>query len=412
MGKPQPLSGIRLALALAFLGLVGLVAALLFVGRPTPTVIVISLDGTTPKDVNTPELATLTALAQRGAVARKLVPVFPTNDFPNHATLATGVAPEVHGIVGFEFLGSEGLFRYSSDPTWFQAEPIWSIADRHDVVSAAFHWIGSEGPWIHGRGARYWKPWNAEIDEATKVAQILEWLDVEDPKARPRLITSWFRGADATGHQYGPGSEEVLVALRLQDEALGRLVAGLDARGAFEHTTLLLVSDHGILPVQEQVDLAQAFETRGLRVRTFGEGGSVRLSAAEPDLDRALEVAESLGLEAYRRNGAPADLPAAVRLDNPRFGDAVVLAPPGIAIGSSDPDAPVTRGAHGYLPDVPEMSGFFMAVGRGITPGTQLPDVSAVDVAPTVLTLLGIPVPRAMEGRPIAGVARPAGDAQ
>ena len=372
--------------------------------------ILISLDGTRPSDVENLDLPTFAALAERGAVAEKLVPVFPTNTFPNHATLVTGVLPEVHGIVGNQFLGPErGPFRYEADPSWFQPEPLWSIASRHRVVSASYHWVGSEGAWINGLGPRYWKPFSDRAKEAEKVAQILAWLDIEDAKARPRLITTWFRGADRAGHRYGPGSKYVRESLLPQDEAIGQLVAGLDARGAFEHTTLLIVSDHGMREVHDNVDFAAAFEARGLRGRIFGGSGNVTVSIIEEDLERTVELAEALGLIVYRRKRPPADLPSGVHLGNPRFGDLIVMAPPGVTLSDEDPNMPIMRGAHGYLPDEPDMAGLLIAVGRGVTPGSRLPAAASVDVTPTVLTLLGLPIPAAMEGHPIPGIAGPAG---
>ncbi len=59
-------------------------------------------------------------------------------------------------------------------------------------------------------------------------------------------------------------------------------------------------------------------------------------------------------------------------------------------------------GSHGYRPEVTEMGGLFLGLGRGARAGSQLGEVHAVDVAPTVLALLGLSVPGWMEGAPIA----------
>jgi arylsulfatase A-like enzyme len=47
------------------------------------------------------------------------------------------------------------------------------------------------------------------------------------------------------------------------------------------------------------------------------------------------------------------------------------------------------------------MSALFLAVGRGARPGAELGTLRALDVAPTLLALLGLPLPDWMEGRPI-----------
>jgi predicted AlkP superfamily pyrophosphatase or phosphodiesterase len=388
-----------LALFAASVGLGGAVREVR--AEPTRSVIMISLDGTTPADVLAAELTTLPALARRGAVAAHLVPVFPTNTFPSHVSLVTGVLPAVHGIVNNVFLDPRrGLFRYSNDPTWIEVEPIWAIADRHGVVSAAYYWVGSEGPWRNGYGPRYWKAFDVATSEAEKVEQILAWLDIESPADRPTLITSWFRGADGTGHRHGPGSSEVHASLRRQDRALARLVAGLEERGAFETTTLLLVSDHGMAPVTRIIDLKTALRAAGIKARAFGGGGlaTVSVPGGDGDVAKVVEVAGLLGLDARRPGGASGDPSVA----NPRFGDVVVMAPIGTAISSAR-GTPM-RGAHGYPPGEPGMGALLIAAGHGISPGSRLGAVRAIDVAPTLLAWLGIPPPGWMQGRPIAGL--------
>jgi len=366
-----------------------------------PVVILISLDGTTLADVRDAPITALADLKERGAVADRLVPVFPTNTFPNHVSLVTGVTPDLHGVVNNVFLDPQrGLFRYANDPVWIEVEPLWSIAARHGVVSAAFHWIGSEGPWRNGHGPRYWRPFDAATPESEKVDQILAWLDIEQSARRPRLITSWFRGADGAAHRFGPGSKQVHAALRSQDRALERLVKGLESRGVLEAGTLLVVSDHGMAAVHRHIDLKAEFREAGLEASVFGGGGiaTVAVPGGAARADRVAAVARSHDLIAIRPGSDSEGLP----LDNPRFGDLVVLAPLGTAISSRG--GPPMRGSHGYLPTEPSMGALLIAAGRGVRPGTVLGTVRTIDVAPTVLALLGIDPPPSMQGRPIAGL--------
>jgi len=378
---------------------------------PVRTVIVISLDGTTPDDLRDPELSTLGELIRRGSSASRLVPVFPTNTFPNHVSLVTGVSPAVHGIVNNAFVDPErGLFRYENDPTWIEVEPLWAIAARYGIVSASYHWIGSEGTWRNGHGPRHWRKFDSETPETVKVEQILAWLDIDDPAERPQLITSWFPGTDRAGHRFGPGSPQARTALRRQDRALADLLAGLDERGAFATTTLLVVSDHGMLPVHDYVDLNAALREAEIHAFALGGGGiaSVLFEAAGTGQPAALAglaaLAGDLGLAAHPPNA----LPFGVSTANPRFGDAIVLAPVGTAISTGS--LPPMLGAHGYLPDLPEMGAVLIAAGVGIAPGGRLGEVRSIDVAPTLLTWLGIPPPDWMEGRPIVGLVAGPGE--
>ena len=104
---------------------------------PPPTVLMISLDGTRPADLAAGRLPAVTALALRGASAERLVPSLPSNTFPNHVTLVTGVAPERHGIVDNSFVDPErGLFQKRDSPTGIQIEPLWAIVPRFSGVSS------------------------------------------------------------------------------------------------------------------------------------------------------------------------------------------------------------------------------------------------------------------------------------
>jgi hypothetical protein len=389
--------GLRLVAGCAALLLASLAAPPRARAEPPSTVILISLDGTRPDDVEAPGLETFAALRRRGAHASRLIPVVPSNTFPNHVTLVTGVAPDVHGIVNNTFSDPErGTFDKSNDPTWLLAEPLWSIAAEHGVVSASFHWVGSEGPWRSGRGPRFWKPFDEEVPAKTKVEQILAWLS--GPEPRPRLVTAWFRGADKAAHTNGVASPAVRRALAAQDAALGRLVAGLDARGAFASTTLLVVSDHGMAPVVRRIDLAGALRAAGVKGEVVGAGGmaSIQVEKGKGLVDRAVGVAQGLGLSAWPREDAPLEL----HVRHPRFGDVIVVAPVGVAIQSAM--TPPMYGAHGYAPQEPAMGALLYAVGRGAPAGVDLGELRSLDVAPTVLVLLGLEIPDTMEGRPIA----------
>lgn len=385
-------------------------------GTAPPTVILISLDGTRPADVRADRLPSLVALGEAGARAEALVPVDPTNTFPNHVSLATGVTPLVHRLVNNAFEDPvRGRFSRREPHVWIEAEPIWSVAERHGVRTAAYYWVGSEGPWRGGPGPSETRRFSSRTLEKTKVNRILSWLDAPAPE-RPRLIVAWFHGADHEGHESGPDAEAVTRALAPQDAQIARLVRGLEERGRFASTTLIFVSDHGMATAERRVDLRGVLRAADLRPRVFGIGGfaTVRFGPTlrTPErLDRAVEVIREAGLAAHRREQAPAEWGVA----DERFGDVVVRAPIGTAIVGRNPDL---AGFHGYPAEAPEMAGLLVARGRGVAPGTRLERVSSLAIAPTVLRLLDLPVPEAMETPAIdallvgvegkRGVARPA----
>jgi len=367
----------------------------------SPAVILISMDGTRPDDVTRQSVPSLVALAEGGLVAERLIPATPSNTFPSHVTLATGVEPERHGVVGNAFRDPErGPFRKSEAHDFIEVEPIWSHLAAHGLESASYHWPGSEGVWRSGRGPRFRIRFADAASEDEKVAQILRWLDLSENDGRPHLITTWFRGGDGAGHRYGPGSPQVGLQLASQDAAIWALVAGLGERGLLDTTTIIVVSDHGMAAAEHEVDLRGALSEAGIEVEVYGAGGfaSILLSDSAhraPDaIDRVIAVAHGLGLHAVRRTEASAEM----RVANVRFADVVVRAQLGTAIVYSNRGI---AGYHGYESSAPEMGGIFIASGRGVEPGTRIPPVRAVDVTPTILRLLGLGSAEWMEGTAI-----------
>lgn len=367
---------------------------------PESTVILISLDGTRFADVKA-GLPSLESLGRRGLRAEGLVPVDPTNTFPNHVSLATGVRPEVHRLVNNGFVDPvRGPFSKGDPPhPWIEAEPIWSIAERQGIATASFYWVGSEGPTANGLPPRETRAFSSRTLEKTKVEQILDWLSISDPAKRPRLITAWFRGADHAAHEEGPGAPGVAESLAPQDRAIAHLIHELDSRGLFASTTLIFVSDHGMASAERRVNLASLLRKGGARTKVIGVGGfaSVYAGPSRRDarsLDRIVAIARGAGLEAHRRESAPRDW----HVGDVRFGDVVVRAPIGTAIVTP---TTLIEGFHGYASREPSMAGILVAYGRGVRPGASLGRVSSLAIAPTVLRLLGLPVPGQMQAAPI-----------
>jgi predicted AlkP superfamily pyrophosphatase or phosphodiesterase len=367
---------------------------------PPTTVILISLDGTRPVDVNEEQLPSLVAVAREGAISEGLVPVNPSNTFPNHVSMATGVRPEVHRLVNNRFVDPErGRFTRDAIHEWIESEPIWSIAERNGVRAASYFWVGSEGPWSAGPGPSETRKFSSRTSEKTKVDRILKWLAIEDPSKRPRLILSWFHGADHEAHETGPGTPAVAESLAQQDQQIARLIREMEAGGLFATTTLMFVSDHGMVEATQRVNLARALGRAGLDCSVLGIGGFASVffdeGARTPaNVRTAIAVAKQAGLEAWPRDGAPSDW----HVDDVRFGDIVVRAPVGTAIVGR---TTAIAGFHGYDPNEPSMAGLLVARGRGVVPGAKLGRISNLAIAPTVLRLLDLPIPPQMQVPPV-----------
>ena len=382
-----------------------------------PIVILLSWDGVRHDYLDRQPAARLPALARmqrQGARAASLRAGWPSSTFPGHVTLATGAWAERHGIVDNSFIDRRrGEFRMGDAAGWLQAEPLWIAAERQGVPAATFYWVGSESDWRGARQRYRQAPFDGSVDEPTKVRQILAWLDLPKDKA-PRLIMSWWHGADDAGHDHGPDSNEVAEAMRAQDAALGQLLAGIDARRLWPRLTLLIVSDHGMTAVDRVFDLPGWLAEQGIAARvSAGSGVAHVFLERSADLGRVERGLKKVGGLRTWRN---AELPAAMHLRHvSRTGDLVVVAQPPVALHELNAfQRPAFRflrwccdyrtGAHGYDPALPAMQGVLLAMGRGIAPGQRLPSVSQVDVAPTVARLLRIAPPRDAIGQAIAGV--------
>lgn len=370
-----------------------------------PTVLLISMDGTRPDDLTLAQLPSLVELGDKGLRAAALVPVDPSNTFPSHVSMVTGVRPEQHRLVNNVFIDPvRGRFTRDAIHTWIESEPVWSIAERHGIPTASFHWVGSEGPWRDGPGPSISKKFSSRTLEKTKVTQILKWLAIEDPAKRPRLITSWFHGADHAGHVAGPDTSAVAESLAPQDQQIARLVREMEKRDLFASTTLIFVSDHGMARARKRLNLGEALRKAGLEVSLLGIGGFATGVFAdgektEATLARAIEIARKAGVEAWARSEAPESWHVA----DPRYGDFVVRAPVGTAIVGA---RTLIDGFHGYSSSEPEMAGILLARGRGVSTGVKLGRVSSLAIAPTILELLGLPIPPQMKESPIEEITR------
>lgn len=378
---------------------------------PRPTVIVLSWDGLRHDALEFGDFPNLQRLAASGLRAR-LQPVMPSKTFPGHVSLATGVLPHVHGIIDNHFYDrAAGWYHMSAETRWLEAEPLWVTAERQGVRAATFFWVGSEADWRGQRASYRRAPFDAQIAEHDKVDQIARWLALPAAE-RPRLIMSYWRGADSAGHRYGPESRQVQRAIAEQDAQLGRLLSVIDALDAaagpeayarWATTSLLLVSDHGMTEAGEYLPVREALSAVGIDAVLSGSTLAHVFLADPTEAARALAVIAAVDprIAVY----TAAEAPAAWHLGHPqRTGDLVLSVPPPLVVQmSTGVEGWLTRtawalgwrfGGHGYDPQHPDMGALLLAMGRGFGDRTTLPEpVSLLQVAPTVARLLAIDPP-------------------
>ncbi len=361
-------------------------------------VILVSIDGFRPDYLGRGATPTLDRLAREGA-SGPMRPSFPSVTFPNHYTLVTGLHPDHHGIVGNRFIDPElGVFTMARKESgwWDQAEPIWITAEKAGIRTGTMFWPGSETE-IDGVRPSRWVPFDHAMPGDARVDQLLAWLDFP-PDQRPRFETLYFDIVDTAGHHYGPDAPETREATASVDVSIGRLVDGLKARGLYEGTMLVIVSDHGMAATSPDrvVRLGDLVDAEAIDV--IYSGAAVFLNAKP---GREQEVRDALvGRRGRAECWEKAHIPARLVLgSNARVPQIVCVADTGWLL--TEPGRDVTRpgGAHGYDNLAPEMRALFIAHGPGVIAGRRLTELDSVDVQPFLARVLGIAAPRG-DGRP------------
>ncbi|KAF4537122.1 Type I phosphodiesterase/nucleotide pyrophosphatase/phosphate transferase [Lasiodiplodia theobromae] len=225
-----------------------------------PTTILISLDGFRADFLQRNLTPTMQSFIDQGVSPPYMNPSFPSVTFPNHWTLATGLYPEAHGIVGNTFWDPEFEqdFYYthievSMQSKWWGGNPLWATAESQGIRTAVHMWPGSEAHVGEYEPAHLDK-YNGSEKLSVKVDRILGFLDLPGPDSphalgdqpRPQLIAAYVPNVDADGHRYGPNSTEIRGTITAVDTMLGNLFKGLEDRNLTNIVNVVIVSDHGM----------------------------------------------------------------------------------------------------------------------------------------------------------------------
>lgn len=387
--------------------------------------ILISIDGFRDDYRSRAPTPTLDRLAEGGVQAERLVPAFPSLTFPNHYTLVTGLHPEEHGIVGnsmfdvdFAAAGTDSTFSLGdaeavTDAKWWGGEPLWVTAERQGQRAGTLFWPGSEAA-IGGVRPSHWLPYDDDFPYGARVDTVLAWLDLPDER-RPSFLTLYFSAVDHAGHEFGPDAPEVNEAIARVDSALARLVDGLEARGLYDGTNLVVVSDHGMagLSPDRAVYLDDAIDLDADVERVLY--GATTLVWPRPGREDAVVEALSAldGMEVYRRE----DVPERFHFrDHRRIAPVVLIADVGWTLTSR---AYVERrggpsgGTHGFDNEAPEMGALLIARGPAFREGATVERVAAVDLYNVMAAALGLrPAPNSGDPSVLPRLLRPgvAGD--
>lgn len=360
-----------------------------------PYVILISADGF--RNDYTKLFATpfLQSAEKNGVVATYMLPSYPSLTFPNHYTLATGLYPSHHGLVNNNFYDRASGETYSmsnkkvsNESKWYGGTPLWVLAEKQNMLSASFYWVGSEVS-IQNTRPTYYFNYNDKIDIKTRIEVVKDWLSLPAAK-RPHLITFYFPEVDHAAHDFGPTSSEVAAQTAFVDSSIQALQTAL----ATLHLPInyIFVSDHGMSEVDTQhpLSLPSAIDTAAFRV----PWGDVLLQLYAKDSSKIESTYAALKKDSnvlvYKLNETP-NYWHVKKADDKynRFGDLLVTPNEGHKVFNLS-KRKTTPGKHGQDNHMVEMRATFIAWGPAFKTGLKIKGFENIHVYPLIAHILGL----------------------
>jgi hypothetical protein len=193
-------------------------------------VIIVSEDGMRRDVLNDEYAPRHTALMREGMVARRALTIRQSETLPSHASMLSGVGPEVHGMRWNTFRKERG---YIDVPT------VFSVARNHGLSTAMI--IGKrklEHLAKPGTVDHYERPSHYCKKVSARAAEYFV-------EAKPDIMFVHFSDPDDAGHSKGWMTPAYLAAVRQSDKCLAHLLSAIDAAGLGESTMIIVTADHG-----------------------------------------------------------------------------------------------------------------------------------------------------------------------
>ena len=248
-------------------------------------------------------------------------------------------------------------------------------------------------------------------------------------KSVPTFSLLWLGNPDLTEHQFAPGAPAALAAIKSCDVNLAAVLSALDRHHVRETTDVFVVSDHGFSTIQRSVDLGKILIDAGFAAKTefkdeakqgdvllVGNGGSVLfyVQGHQAELTRRLveflQQSDFAGVIFMREPMEGTFGLDQAKIDPPEMSCApdVVMSfrwndsknqfgVPGLI--HADWQRAAGQGTHATLSRF-DMHNTLIAAGPDFRRG-QSDDLPTgnVDLAPTILRILGITPSQKMDGR-------------
>ncbi len=368
-----------------------------------PYVILISADGFRYDFARRYNAKNLISLANSGVEATSMKPSFPTLTFPNHYSIATGLYPAHHGIVSNRFYDPQRKEIYAlgkkesvEDGTWYGGTPLWVLAEKQQMLSASFFWVGSESDVQKTRPTYYFK--YSEVFKFDRRLQILkEWLALPADK-RPHLITFYFPEVDHAAHNFGVYSKETEEAVYTLDKSIGEMNKMCSASGL--PINFVFVSDHGFTDVDTVNTLSVPPIDTSKFLISYGSN-LVHLYAKEKkDIVPAYHSLKKLDnrYTTFLAKDVPAEWNYGYMNDHfNRIGDIILTSERPYIFHNRGRKSPAT---HGFDNKLQEMQATFYAWGPAFKRNLKINNFENVHVYPMIAKILGLTFdPESIDGR-------------
>ena len=242
----------------------------------------------------------------------------------------------------------------------------------------------------------------------------------------PAFTVLWLGEPDLTQHETAPGAPSALAAIKASDENLAAVLSGLDQQGVRKTTDVFVVSDHGFSTIRRSIDLRKTLTDAGFVAKTefdgqpkpgdimlVGNGGSVLFYVVGHDamvtrrLVEFLQQSDFAGVIFTKQGLSGTFHLNDAKIDNPHAPDVVMafrwndsknqFGTPGMI--DADWQRAAGEGTHATLSRF-DMHNTLVAAGPDFRRG-QTDDLPTgnVDLAPTILHILGFNASKEMDGR-------------
>ena len=438
---------------------------------PEKHVVIVVWDGMRPDFVTEQNTPVLWKLSQTGVFFRNHHSVYPsattvngtaivTGDYPNHDGILANhvyrpdldnrksidvenaqVVRKADELSAGKYIGvptiAELLHARGDQTAIAAAKTVGLLFDRHndshlgqdifagESVSPETSIVKLLGPFPPATNAAARDAWT------TKALTDFLWKDQV-----PAFSLLWLSEPDDTEHKTAPGAPAALAAIKSSDDNLARVLAALDQHQATSTTDVLVVSDHGFSTIAREIELPKILKTAGFdavtdfsgeakagQIMLVGNGGTVLFYVIGHDAEITRRLVEFLqqtdfaGVIFTRQPMEGTFTLNQAKIENPYAADVVMAfrwtleKNPFGALGMIDADwqRAAGKGTHATL-SPEDMHNTLIAAGPDFVSNIRSGMPSGnIDVAPTVLSILGIQPPGNMDGRVLSEVMKERG---